>query len=590
MKMAGFDAIAVKGKAENPVWINIIDDQVTIEDGASLWGLSTWEAQQEVWRLVGGHMRYGEGWMAAGDAYTTRRPSVVCCGQAGETMSRVSTLVHGAGSGVGQGGYGAVFGSKNLKAISVVGTGSVPVDDPAAVLATRKWFEEEWPLAGTGGQGKPGANGQSNGVNGCMGCSRQCRPRSAAAGTESNCQAAYWFNHPTSPRGTGPTAADRGVASDILQKYGINAFDTSFGGAFCMPIPGNEFLPAVPDGGGLGWYIKWCYDQGYIGPGTDYDTAPLPMESWNSIEFAEPYAKAIATREGFGALIADGAIRFAENIGRLEDLNTVLRFPAWGYVFHWTLPSVEWAYGSLMSGRDINAHDFHDELGPGSAWSPKPWNAQQVVDIFQEKTIPYTGDPFMFDYSWQGPQAYETGIYSSHKAKQIAFHRHYGSFWKESALYCDEVLASWMNSSREDYKGSTPDAEPAFYNAATGLNITFAEGMEIGRKIWNLKRAIRVLQGRHRDQEVFSGFMYKPGASHMNIGGGMPLWDGTEWKHDGMMDMYLSEAGVETWKSHFYILEGWDNYTGWPTRATLTDLGLGDVADVLAAKGKLGGE
>jgi aldehyde:ferredoxin oxidoreductase len=345
----------------------------------------------------------------------------------------------------------------------------------------------------------------------------------------------------------------------------------------------------VPDSPGLGWYLGWLYEQGHIGPGTAVDTSPLPMDQYDSFEFAEAYAQAIATRTGIGDLLAEGTIRFAEAIGRLSDTDTVLRYPQWGCVFHWTLPQVEWPYGGLMGARDTNHHDFNDELGGGSPWSPVPWTTEEVVNIAAEKTIPYTGDPFMFDYSWQGDQAYETGIYSPHKAKQVAWHRHYGSFWKESVLYCDEVLASWTNKEAEGYKGSTPFAEPAFFNAVTGKNMSFADAMEIGRKIWNLKRAIRVLQGRHRDQEVFSGFMYRPGAAHMSFSG-VPVYDGAEWSHQSNIAMYFTEAGVETWKSHFYLLEGWNNYTGWPTRSTLEGVGLGDVADYLEAKGKLGEE
>ena len=44
----------------------------------------------------------------------------------------------------GQGGFGAVFGAKNLKAISVIGTGHVHVNDPKELLATRLWHKENY--------------------------------------------------------------------------------------------------------------------------------------------------------------------------------------------------------------------------------------------------------------------------------------------------------------------------------------------------------------------------------------------------------------------------------------------------------------
>ena len=42
-----------------------------------------------------------------------------------------------AGSAVGQGGFGAVWGSKNLKAVSVLGTGSISIADPKALVDAR---------------------------------------------------------------------------------------------------------------------------------------------------------------------------------------------------------------------------------------------------------------------------------------------------------------------------------------------------------------------------------------------------------------------------------------------------------------------
>ena len=43
-------------------------------------------------------------------------------------------LIHDAAAAAAQGGFGAVWGSKNLKAISVLGSGSIPVADPKALL------------------------------------------------------------------------------------------------------------------------------------------------------------------------------------------------------------------------------------------------------------------------------------------------------------------------------------------------------------------------------------------------------------------------------------------------------------------------
>jgi aldehyde:ferredoxin oxidoreductase len=122
----------------------------------------------------------------------------------------------------------------------------------------------------------------------------------------------------------------------------------------------------------------------------------------------------------------------------------------------------------------------------------------------------------------------------------------------------------------------------------TGKKISFADTMEIGRKIWNLERAIRVAQGRHRDQEKFAPFMYMPGASFTTMSGGMPVYENGKWSWQALLDMYMDDAGVELFKTNFYKLEGWDVKTGWPTRKTLEGLGLKKIADTMASRRRLG--
>ena len=176
----------------------------------------------------------------------------------------------------------------------------------------------------------------------------------------------------------------------------------------------------------------------------------------------------------------------------------------WGSVEHYDpRVEVEWGYGSLLGERDIMMHSFNYPLH----WMPmamiregvEPYlPADKAVKMVAATMIPYAGDEFMMDYG-EG----STGIYSNHKVKQVAWHRHYERFWIDSTGFCGWRWPMFFTNNTADKQGATPEAEPKFWNAVTGKNITFAEGMEIGRKIWNLDKSIWVLQGRHRDQEVF---------------------------------------------------------------------------------------
>ena len=112
LKLAGWDGVVVEGKSDAPVYINIVDDKVTLEDAKPLWGLNTWDTQEEIWKMqsTSAPVRYGDEWQKLGNGYTTQRPSIVAIGPAGENKSRIASLVHGGGSGAGQGGFGGVFG------------------------------------------------------------------------------------------------------------------------------------------------------------------------------------------------------------------------------------------------------------------------------------------------------------------------------------------------------------------------------------------------------------------------------------------------------------------------------------------------
>jgi aldehyde:ferredoxin oxidoreductase len=253
-----------------------------------------------------------------------------------------------------------------------------------------------------------------------------------------------------------------------------------------------------------------------------------------------------------------------------------LRLPAWGATSHWTMPWVDWAYGYILGAGDQTWHGFMAPVG-----TPRGGiTLEESLTKLSKKTIPYTDDIFMFNYTWKGEEAWKTGVYSPHKAKQVAWGRHFTAFWNESMAFCEMFLPELGTES--------PEIEMMYYKAVTGKKDSFADTMRIGQKIWTLERAIRVMHGRSRQTEDFFPYMYKPGASGMAIYGGVPIYENGKWRNDPAPDMYLDRKGVDDFKSHYYALEGWDKEHGWPTRKTLEDLKLNKVADILASSKKLG--
>lgn len=107
LKFAGYDAIIIQGKAARPSWLYIKDDKVEIRDASSMWGNGIFRATSEIMDIMGPGAQ------------------VAAIGQCGENMVRVANIMTGRSHSAG--GVGGVMGSKNLKAIGVIGTGAVKI-------------------------------------------------------------------------------------------------------------------------------------------------------------------------------------------------------------------------------------------------------------------------------------------------------------------------------------------------------------------------------------------------------------------------------------------------------------------------------
>jgi aldehyde:ferredoxin oxidoreductase len=395
-------------------------------------------------------------------------------------------------------------------------------------------------------------------------------------GNESACQETFWYG-PYVRKVAKSRAEDTEInlkGADIVQKYGLNSF-------VLQP--------------GLHW-LEHLYEEGVLGPGRPIPSN-LPWESIGTLDFAEKIVRALSTRTDIGADLADGWVQAALKWGREEDLHTgTLQFSYWGVPEHGYDPraELEWGYGSLMGDRDTNTHCFNYIFTNVSAafafGKPLRIGAEEMVNLHAKKMSPYAKDrPEVLDYS-------DANMYSEAVAQIVRWQQHYCRFYKNSALYCDLKWPDFVNTNVPDLEGATasPDAgEQVFWNAVTGDTLRFEDGIEIGRRIWNLDNAIWVLQGRHRDMVHFAPYIYK---TVYNKGEVFPffMWtcrdDEGKWHYKDLMGRSMDKAKFEEWKTIFYRLEGWDTKTGWPKRSTLEQMDMGFVADALQAAGRLGEE
>jgi aldehyde:ferredoxin oxidoreductase len=123
LKRAGFDAIIVEGKASNPIYLWIQDNNVEIIEASHLWGLEIKSAQETIRKDL--------------DNKTVK---VAQIGPGGENLVRYASVVNDLNHVAGRCGMGAVMGSKNLKAVAVKGNTNVPIKKPKRLKKLAQWM------------------------------------------------------------------------------------------------------------------------------------------------------------------------------------------------------------------------------------------------------------------------------------------------------------------------------------------------------------------------------------------------------------------------------------------------------------------
>lgn len=117
LKFAGIDLLIVTGRSETPVYLLIVDDEVSILPAADYWGTTVWHTEE-----------------ALKVAHKDPQIKVSSIGVAGEQGVRYACIVNDLHRAAGRSGVGAVMGSKHLKAIAVRGSRGVSVADPKTFM------------------------------------------------------------------------------------------------------------------------------------------------------------------------------------------------------------------------------------------------------------------------------------------------------------------------------------------------------------------------------------------------------------------------------------------------------------------------
>ncbi len=123
LSSTGFDAFIFHGAAEEPIWIEIFEDNVIFHSADHLWGKSTYETEDYIKEWI------RENREGKGDC------GVVCIGPAGESLVTYAVIENDYWRSAGRTGVGTVMGSKKIKAIAFRGNRKKEIANPEMVKA-----------------------------------------------------------------------------------------------------------------------------------------------------------------------------------------------------------------------------------------------------------------------------------------------------------------------------------------------------------------------------------------------------------------------------------------------------------------------
>jgi len=541
LKYSGFDGITIEGVSEKPVYIWIHDErEVELLDADELWGLDTFATQKELMKKHG------------------KETASACIGPAGENLVRIAVIETASGDVAGQGGFGAVMGSKKLKAISVTSMrdgvqkiGNINVADPKRLV-------ELWRKCAKllqGGRKIPEVPSSFMGAEvkherKYHACSHAC-PGLCGRGRDYG--SFIWKDIPSKRYHTIESGQMMCIAPNFVAFSTEKEADVKI--EYQVNIPEALRIKNLSDMlginqwdflGGLFLWLVTCDKKGLI----NKKLLPCPVDP-NNPDFWVRLLHMIAYREGVGDLFADGVLRAAEKLGKGEEY---LPYVTCGFAEHGAGRGVWgffeypfWIVGALLWATD--SRDPFSDTGHGYARLVYGFHYVLPLETNQVKNIAKK--------LW-GSEKAVTDDYE-YKAQPAIWLQNRGCL--TSSLPTDDwVFPIIASNFTQDGSGDT-SLESKLYSAVTGVDYTEEEFDRVGERIFNLERAIAVVESRNRevDEKV------------------IPFFNRPDWTRR----IRLDEDKFKTLLDEYYELRGWDFRTGWPTKSKLEELDLADVASRL---------
>lgn len=522
LKRAGFDGLVITGKSEQPVYLYICDGTVSFRDAAGLWGQGVVTVSREIQSVHGSSARF------------------ITTGPAGENQCRNANIMTD-NEGSATGGFGAVMGSKNLKAVVVSGTGHPAVADPETLKDLNRLTIElnrRDPMF----LPFPPDQVRRTGRSSCYQCGVDCTYRSrleTASGERMvrKCQSMFvYFPWVASRPGESAETAVRatGICNDL---------------SLCTMEISNI----------IGW-LAACVKAGVLSE----KQIGLDMSQLGTLTFFRELAGMIAERRGFGDILAEGLLRAGEKLG--PDARACFAPEVGGVGDGATYSAREYLMNGLLYTffpRQPIAmlHEVSRLTGLWGMHKSNPKASPVSNRVFREAARRFWGHEKAWD------------LMTAEGKAQAAVNIIDRTCAKDSLVLCDSIWPLMVSWHTPDHVGD-PGLESRIFTAVTGIEMDENGLNTFGERIFNLERLILIREGRRPliDDDVAEFNYTRPVETvFMNPQVLVPGPEDTVLSRRGMV---LARQEFDFMRQEFYRLRGWDPLTGEQPAATLDRLSL----------------
>ncbi|MCP4398266.1 MAG: aldehyde ferredoxin oxidoreductase family protein [bacterium] len=536
LKFAGWDGIIIEGQAEKPVYLSIEDDTVQILSAEHLWGKNTGEVDALLHETHPDKVR------------------ILQTGPAGEKLVRFAMLTCDLRHFHGRGGLGAVMGSKKLRAIVVKGSHQkLNIADPDGLKQLRSWFNRGlknhaalsahhtygtsravMPLTNLGIL--PTYNFQDGSFKAAEQVCGETMQEKIGVGTETcyacgvSCKRLVEGDDGTfkvTRKYGGPEYESIGTLGPNLGVDNISAI------AQCNETCNALGLDTISAGVILGWAIE-CFERGLL---TAEDTDGISLK-WNDPKTNLKLLNMIATREGFGDVLAEGSLRASRTIGNGTEQ----------YVMH-------------VKGQEFPAHEPRGKWGVGLGYAVSPTGADHLQAAHDHAVMNPGDDSNEYDFANIADLS-PLGIFEPMPVEDLSPEKVRLFVYLQYIWSLHDVLDWCIFTNVPENRGFNLDQIVDILRSATGWKTSVFELMKAGERAITMSRAFNCREGLTANDDRLPERMFES------------MREGALKGH--AIDREQFEQALEL----YYAMMGWDE-RGVPTQAKLVELDVGWIWEQL---------